>query len=40
MERNAWAVAKEVQLRINDEKGPANDFLKCYVTEQIKEQFS
>ena len=39
MERNAWAVAKEVQLRINDEKGPANDFLKCYITEQVEEQF-
>ena len=39
MERNAWTVAKEVQLRINDEKGPANDFLKCYVTEQVEEQF-
>ena len=39
MEWNAWAVAKEVQLRINDEKGPANDLLKCYVTEQVEEQF-
>ena len=37
--RNAWAVAKEVQLRSDDEKGPANDFLKCYVTEQVEEQF-
>ena len=33
MEQNAWAVAKEMQLRI------ANDFLKCYVTEQVEEQF-
>ena len=39
MEKNAWAVAKQVQLRIDAEKGPAGDYLKCYVTDQEDEQF-
>ena len=39
MEKNAWAVAKQVQLRIDDEKGPGGNYLKCYVTDQEDEQF-
>ena len=39
MEKNAWAVAKQVKLRIDDGNGPAGDYLKCYVTDQEDEQF-
>ena len=39
MEKNAWAVAKQVQLQIDDEKGPVGDYLKCYVTDQEDEHF-
>lgn len=33
-EKNAWRVAEEVCVRIDDAKGPAGDFLKAYVTER------
>ena len=39
MEKNAWAVAKQVQLRIDDEKFPGGDYLKCYVTDEEDKQF-
>ena len=39
MERNAWAVAEEVRMRADDEKGPGGDFMKAYSTEKLADQF-
>ena len=30
MEKNAWKVAKQVIAMVDDEPGPAKDYLKCY----------
>ena len=30
MEKNAWEVAKKVTAMVDDEPGPAKDYLKCY----------
>ncbi|CAG2257842.1 unnamed protein product [Mytilus edulis] len=38
MEKNAWAVAEVVSLRIDDAKGPAG-FIQAYVTEHPEDQF-
>ncbi|XP_070580686.1 uncharacterized protein [Ptychodera flava] len=38
-ERNAWQVAKDVQLRIDDEPGPAGDYMKAFVTVKKDDQF-
>ena len=38
-ERNAWAVAEEVRMRVDDEKGPGGDFMKAYLTEKLADQF-
>ena len=32
MEQNAWHVARDVQSRIDDEPGPAGDFMKAFIT--------
>lgn len=32
MEKNAWQVAHEVAAMVDDEPGPAGDFVLCYVT--------
>ena len=34
MEKNAWRVSEEVKQTIDDEPGPAGDFMKCYVTRR------
>lgn len=34
MEQNAWHVARDVQTRIDDEPGPAGDFMKAFVTRE------
>ena len=39
MEKNAWRVAQDVEGRIDDEPGPAGDYLKGYVTTGEKSQF-
>ena len=39
MEKNAWRVAQDVAGRIDDEPGPAGDYLKGYVTTGEKSQF-
>ena len=39
MERNAWRVAQEVAATVDDEPGPAGDFIKCYVTTCQNKQF-
>ena len=39
MEKNAWRVAYDVAAMIDDEPGPAGDFIKCYVTQREKNQF-
>ena len=39
MEKNAWRVAEEVARRIDDEPGPAGDFMKSYTTSEKKRQF-
>jgi len=39
MEANAWKVAEDLARRIDDEPGPAGDFMKCYVTQLPKMQF-
>ena len=39
MEKNAWRVAEEVARRIDDEPGPAGDFMKFYTTSEKKRQF-
>lgn len=33
LERNAWAVAEQVRLRVDDAKGPAGGYLHAYITE-------
>ena len=37
--KNAWRVAHDVAAMIDDEPGPAGDFIKCYVTQWEKSQF-
>ena len=32
MEQNAWHAARDVQSRIDDEPGPAGDFMKAFIT--------
>ena len=32
MEQNAWHVARDVQARIDDEPGPAGDYMKAFIT--------
>ncbi len=39
MEKNVWRVAYDVAAMIDDESGPAGDFIKCYVTQREKNQF-
>ena len=39
MEKNAWRVAEDVARRIDDEPGPAGDFMKSYTTSEKKSQF-
>ena len=39
MEKNAWKVSEEIRQVIDDEPGPAGDFLKCFVTSQREKQF-
>ncbi|XP_068680109.1 uncharacterized protein [Montipora foliosa] len=39
MEKNAWRVAEEVARRIDDEPGPADDFMKSCTTSEKKRQF-
>ncbi len=39
MGKNAWRVAYDVVAMIDDEPGPAGDFIKCYVTQQENNQF-
>ena len=39
MKKNAWQVAQEVSTMVDDEPGPAGDFVKCYVTTCKKDQF-
>lgn len=34
MEQNAWHVARDVQTRIDDEPGPAGDFMEAFVTRE------
>ena len=31
-ETNAWQVAQEVAAMVDDEPGPAGDFVKCYIS--------
>lgn len=39
MQKNAWHVAKYVTERIQDEPGPAGDFMKAFLTPREIEQF-
>lgn len=39
MEQNAWRVAKDVAERINDEPGPAGDFIQSHLSPPKDEQF-
>ena len=39
MEKNVWQVAQEVAALVDDEPGPAGDFVKCYVTTCQKDHF-
>ena len=39
-EKNAWAVAEEISLRVHGEPGPSETFLKCYVTTGQGDNFS
>ena len=39
MQKNVWRVAKDVTERIQDEPGPAGDFMKAFVTPRENEQF-
>ena len=39
MEKNAWKVAEEVTKIIDDEPGPAGDYMKSYVTTRQEQQF-
>ena len=36
---NAWRVSDEIKQIIDDEPGPAGDFLKCFVTSRKEKQF-
>ena len=38
MEKNAWRVAEEVARRIDDEPGPAGEFMKPYTTSSEKKR--
>ena len=38
-EKNAWQVTQEVAATVDDEPGPAGEFVKCYVTTCEKEHF-
>ena len=38
MEKNAWKVSEEIRQVIDDEPGPAGDFLKCFVTSKREKQ--
>ena len=39
MEKNAWEVAREVTAMVDDEPGPAKDYLKCYTPTASNCQF-
>ncbi|XP_062616534.1 uncharacterized protein LOC134278232 [Saccostrea cucullata] len=39
LEKNAWDVAEQVCVRIDQAKGPAGDFLHAYVTDRPDERF-
>ena len=39
MEKNSWRVSDEIKQIIDDEPGPAGDFLKCFVTSRKEKQF-
>ena len=39
MEKNAWEVAKQVTAMVDDEPGPAKDYMKCYTTTKSSYQF-
>ena len=39
LEKNARQVAEEIATMVDDEPGPAGDFVKCYVTTCKKYQF-
>lgn len=39
MEKNAWEVAKQVIAMVDDEPGPAKDYLKCYTMTTSNCQF-
>ena len=39
MEKNVWKVAEEVTKIIDDEPGPAGDYMKSYVTTGQEKQF-
>lgn len=39
MEKNAWEVAKEVTVMVDDEPGPAKDYMKCYTATKSNFQF-
>ena len=39
MEKNAWEVAKQMTAMVDDEPGPAKDYLKCYTTTKSDCQF-
>lgn len=39
MEKNAWEVAKHVTTIIDDEPGPAKDYMKCYTTTVSQSPF-
>ena len=36
MEKNAWEVAREVTTMVDDEPGPAKDYLKCYTASNCQ----
>ena len=35
MEKNAWELAKQVTAMVDDELGPAKDYLKCNTTTHL-----
>ena len=37
--RNEWNVFEEIKQTIDDEPGPAGDFMKCFVTTGKEKQF-
>ena len=39
MEKNAWEVGKQVTVMVDDEPGPAKDYIKCYITLKSSYQF-